>query len=1252
MVLISLIQIVSIMYIIPCTCSGESAAGSKHITVYCVVSTSNIHNVCQGYNFTEQNTLYHYMKFGSKYFKSYQTYVFESGYHSLFESVQLKVAHRKHLTLAGPDFSNSSTQAVIDCNGTASSFRFQDSSNITITNLTFSSCIQQHSHKVSNDSGKATLIFLSSIDAFLIGVKVLMSVDQAFFFQYVFGNLHLHNVEVANSNTAGKSIPNSGNAIVYERCHHNAKSNLSVMNSRFVGNSNHVRKSTVQLLGAGGLTIIMRCPNVTVKISNLTMVNNSGYNGGNLALFMFAVNVSVEITNSMFESGKASYGGGLFIHLGEITYNKVSCNANYHQQRTLHINNTKFTKNTAYSHGGGVYLQHMESLSCESTENVVTFEYANFNENSVKYRGLGGGIALHSYTLMITGYLYHGNPQLKVFLKNCYFHDNYVKVHAKGGSGTGVVFAKLNHFLKLTNTTIFNNKATGIVGMKSNIILSQNITIINNTGFNAGGMLLCQNAVTYFDAYTSVSITKNTADNTGGGICVETEYLESRPTCFFQLGHDPLLNKSLVDTIKVSISDNLAGFAGSNIFGGSIDYCYVIQLSKVKHNSSHNINIYKQVFKVPRNTISFSSVSSPPRDICLCQKMTLHCKTLLPFQLHKFPGETFSIDVVLVGQFKGTVPGTVQASLKSRHSSIKQGEFVQNVSSTDCNQLNYTIYSRHSHEVLHLRVQRVGDISGFEASLKSNKFTIDIRIKDCPFAFNLTDDIKNSSCDCGRLLKSHSDYVYCDIMTQTVKRSPPAWIGIIEKGNSSNSVAFHSFCPFDYCLSSKVDLFATSNSLSQDAQCAFNRTGVLCGSCSDGLSVVFGSTKCHHCSNYWLLLIILFALSGTGFLIVLILFDFTIADGTLSGIIFYFNIIGSNLPVFFPEHSEQNITAVTSLLKVVISLINLGTGASMCLFHGMDAYIKAWLDFCFPLYLWILTGCFIFFAGSRCSWIVRRNAVKVLATFILLSYTRLLTAIAGALQVSEVQLEHQKYELRWLADGNIKYFRGKHILLAIFSVMFGLLLLPFALCLLFFPCLQKVSHKKAFSWVDRLKPFFDVYTGPFTASGRFWTGLLLFFRFILLFITAVNFDGNPNTVLGAISITVVLLLLIAGLLPAGLYRRRCLSALEYSSLINLGILSSLMFIFTYSTVISHVFVSVEILVFIGVIVHHFLKLKIINQSSCLTKTIMFLKYARLLCRNKLANRAEIDNDEAYNNITQFPYYVPEDREPLLATDNE
>ena len=758
-------------------------------------------------------------------------------------------------------------------------------------------------------------------------------------------------------------------------------------------------------------------------------------------------------------------------------------------------------------------------------------------------------------------------------------------------------------------------------------------------------MLLCQNAVIYLEAHTNVTIAHNRAVSIGGGISAETYYLESKPICFFQLGHElvQLANESLIDTVSISIYNNTAGFAGDNIFGGSIEHCYVIQSDtlKIKHKKSDNTFIYNKIFNVPNNTRDFSSISSPPHHICICKNKKPDCEKELFVPSKKFPGETFSIDAVLVGQFNGTVPGTVEANLLSKHSSLKQGERVQKLSSTSCDRLNYTIYTKGHYEVLDLKVQHILDVSGFEKSVQSNNLTIHIHLRDCPIGFAQTND-DNSLCDCLGLLKKYANQVSCDITNQTVKRVPPVWIGNVETENGTKIVAVHKHCRFDYCLNTNVKLLSSNGSLSQNKQCAFNRTGVLCGSCSEGLSVVLGSSMCRICSNYWILLLIPIALTGVAFLIILILFDITIADGTLSGIIFYCNIIGSNITIFF-TNSGKYIPFLTPFIKNFILFINLKLGVSMCFFDGMDSYTKAWLDFAFPLHLWLLAGVFIFIAGGRCSWIVRRNAVKVLATFILLSYTRLLSAVAGSLQVSVLQLETGGFELRWLIDGNIKYFEGKHIPLAIFAIMLGLLLLPFALCLFLIQWLQKASGWKMFSWINRLKPFFDVYTGPFTASGRFWTGLLLLSRGTLLVVSAVNVNGSPITILGATLVVIVVLLLITSILPAGLYRRKCLNILEYSSLVNLGLLSALFLIFKYSSIVSHIFVSIEISIFVGVIVRHFSRNKLVRESFCCRKLRMLQ-----LDRIKLGVDDQVENNEACR--ANFPHY-DEDREPLLATSN-
>ena len=812
----------------------------------------------------------------------------------------------------------------------------------------------------------------------------------------------------------------------------------------------------------------------------------------------------------------------------------------------------------------------------------------------------------------------------------------------KDGSGTGVIFTKSNHYFLINNSAIFNNNVTGIVGMSSNIILSRNIMIVNNTGSSGGGLLLCQNAIMYLDAYTNVTISHNTANHTGGGICVDTDYLESKPICFFQLANDPQINQSLIETINITAHNNYAGYAGHNIFGGSIDYCYIIDTPK--HRALSSTKLFSLLFTVQNNTKCPSSVTSPPRRVCLCTYHKPSCTSMPHRSLQVFPGETFTLEAVLVGQYNGTVPGTVQASLTHKSSTFGERESVQ-TTNLSCTLLQYTIYTSQSHEVLELRVKHIGEISGFEQSHLNNTFYININMKECPldFTYSMRSDNGSIYCDCDRLFSNHRDHISCDIKQQVVRRMPPAWIGYIETGKSIRMTAYHSHCPVDYCVNTDVNLEATNNSLSQDKQCEFNRTGILCGSCTTGLSNVLGSSDCHPCSNFWLLLNIPFALAGILLVLLLTLFNITVSDGTLSGIIFYCNIIENNVSIFFPD---KEIVILTKLLRMFLSLMNLEMELSLCLFNGMDGYIKAWLKFGFPLYLWFITAVFIFLSGKRrCSWIVRRNAVKVLATLILLSYACLLTAITNALQVSYLHLNNGNYERRWMIDGNVQYFTGKHIPLFLFASFFSLLLLPFSLCLLFIQCLQKVSHFKAFSWVNYFKPIFDAYMGPFRSCARFWTGLLLLLRGILFVVSASDTSGDPGIIFCSIVLAVLMLLTIAWILPSGLYRCKFLSILECSSLLNLGVLTSVRLITSKDSLVfsisMHISMSIALCTFIGIIIYHISSLQPVQKLCCNIKAI-----AMQHCTGTalLTDRISIT----------FPRYEPynEDREPLLASNNE
>ena len=84
----------------------------------------------------------------------------------------------------------------------------------------------------------------------------------------------------------------------------------------------------------------------------------------------------------------------------------------------------------------------------------------------------------------------------------------------------------------------------------------------------------------------------------------------------------------------------------------------------------------------------------------------------------------------------------------------------------------------------------------------------------------------------------------------------------------------------------------------------------------------------------------------------MIVLNMTVTVGTLNGLIFYANMVQLSSTHYF----QNKIPGLTDILKVFIAWLNLDLGITTCLYRGMDDYTKAWLQFVFPLYIWLMLG--------------------------------------------------------------------------------------------------------------------------------------------------------------------------------------------------------------------------------------------------------------------------------------------------------
>ena len=167
----------------------------------------------------------------------------------------------------------------------------------------------------------------------------------------------------------------------------------------------------------------------------------------------------------------------------------------------------------------------------------------------------------------------------------------------------------------------------------------------------------------------------------------------------------------------------------------------------------------------------------------------------------------------------------------------------------------------------------------------------------------------------------------------------------VSSEDNETKLMITNHCPYGYCKTGVVNVSLDH----PDTQCAFNRSGTLCGGCQPGLSLALGSPQCLDCSNnYHHVLLIPFALAGLALVFFIKVLNLTVAKGIINGLIFYANHVQANQSVFFPPGPTRELYPI----KVFIAWLNLDLGITTCFFDGLNRYWKTWLQFVFPLYLW------------------------------------------------------------------------------------------------------------------------------------------------------------------------------------------------------------------------------------------------------------------------------------------------------------
>ena len=930
--------------------------------------------------------------------------------------------------------------------------------------------------------------------------------------------------------------------------------------------------------------------NSAVRSDNSIFNNNSAGNDGGGVTIKYST-VSFGDGSKFIDNSADDDAGGVYIEASTVSFGDSSRfidnsaeddGGGVHVERYSTVSfgdSSRFIKNSAEDNGGGVHVEAStvsfgyDSRFIDNTAflgggvvmwySTVHFGDSDFTGNSADYYGGCMAALLSSIIIMNVGGSSH-------FMNNSARYGGCISVDR-----CNLIFSKTIIFSG--NSAIANNWRNGesgatyggaIFAKTSNLTFDGSQVLTNNSAGYGGAVYLSVDSKIYHLPKTIMSFERNSAQYRGGAIffedntfnyCIIDPAVQARivlQTCFiqshvYQADCIPLKKGDWTDldqSIKLRFQDNAANEAGSAIYGGNLDSCGVCTLPYEYYQYVTG----EVAFSVWGN-ISGNLTSSDPYRVCICVDNHPVCnesKTTCDI----FPGVTIDVAIVAVGQLNGPVPAVI-------HTYISEGITLGALQSTQqsnntCTRLEFTVRSTRdiniwSEATLTLYADEPCSTLGVPHEIL-------LTFLPCPLGFSLSSE---GGCECDQRLNEYQ--VYCDINDQSILRKDSVWIGFNERSdNQSQGLILHPHCPFDYCKRESDSVIFTMNST--NLQCNYNRSGHLCGACQHGFSLAVGSSRCLQCSNKFITLLFPFAFGGLALVVFLFICKVTVAAGTISGLIFYANVVRVNQSIFFPSGE-------TNVLTVFIAWLNLDLGIETCFFDGMDMYSKTWLQFVFPIYIWLLVGlitilCKVSTTATKI--LGSTNPIAVLATLFLLSFTKLLRTTIAAFSFTILEYPDGETKVVWLYDGNIGYLDlndGRNIALFLASLLVILFFfLPYTIFLLLGQCILPRLDLNKLRWLSsanylQMKSFLDAYHAPYKDRHRYWIGLLLVLRFVMFMTSAIvdiESPQDPHVNLLVIIACTFLLAMWVWNASGGVYKKWYINVLESSFIFNLATLAA------------------------------------------------------------------------------------------------
>ena len=327
-----------------------------------------------------------------------------------------------------------------------------------------------------------------------------------------------------------------------------------------------------------------------------------------------------------------------------------------------------------------------------------------------------------------------------------------------------------------------------------------------------------------------------------------------------------------------------------------------------------------------------------------------------------------------------------------------------------------------------------------------------------------------------------------------------------------------------------------------------NREGQLCGKCKENYSIPIYSydLKCVHCSTSpfnWILYILAAFLPLTVFFVVVVCCRLSATSPKLMAFVFFSQglAIGKNVRVVLAMIEPYPIAVcLAEVLFTLYGIWNLDFFRTLLphICVNIDTLQALALDYAvafYPLILLVVTYiliqihicnfrvinfvCRLFHRCANClrnQLDVRTSIVEAFATFLLLSYVKLLSVSSDLLMPTHVyNVNGSSLGLYLYYDATIEYFGDEHLpygIVAVF-VMLVFILFPLLLLLLYpMQCFQQCLGSCGIKW-HALPIFIDAFQGCYkdgtngTWDCRYFAAAFVFVRILLFIIFALGPTG-------------------------------------------------------------------------------------------------------------------------------------------------